>query len=111
MAYLAHLLSKKIGKLILKVPNPKTPKIYGTGSTSLGVLSQINRFLGFHKWKYFFWLSLKVWSTDIVWQERRKLTHVDGIEGFEAFCRKTVQTGEKYVFLFKTSENHFHLND
>ena len=25
------------------------------------------------------------------------MTHVDGIEGFEAFCRKTVQTGEKKV--------------
>ena len=32
-------------------------------------------------------------------QERRKLTHVDGIESFAAFCRKTVQTGSMYRFL------------
>ena len=32
-------------------------------------------------------------ETNIIWQERRKLTHVDGIEGYDAFCRKTVQTG------------------
>ena len=32
-------------------------------------------------------------------QERRKLTHVDGIESFAAFCRKTVQTGSMCRFL------------
>jgi len=30
-------------------------------------------------------------------QERRKLTHVEGIEGYDAFCRKTVQTVEDEV--------------
>ena len=32
-------------------------------------------------------------------QERRKLTHVEGIESFAAFCRKTVQTGSMCRFL------------
>ena len=34
-------------------------------------------------------------------QERRKLTHVDGIESFAAFCRKTVQTGSMCRFFIQ----------
>jgi len=30
-------------------------------------------------------------------QEKRKLTHVEGIEGYKAFCRKTVQTVEDEI--------------
>ena len=70
-------------------------------------------FLIFYFYKRYWWISQNLTSSlnillqvlialqlmILLPQERRKLTHVEGIESFAAFCRKTVQTGSMSRFL------------
>ena len=70
-------------------------------------------FLIFYFYKRYWWISQNLTSSlnillqvlialqlmILLPQERRKLTHVEGIESFAAFCRKTVQTGSMCRFL------------